>query len=633
MYGMGEPVKIDFSDNGNTIVIQECQPNFLICDIIKKGCRILGKKPNNYTYFFNAARISDTSQTLFQLKNGGDMPVSIMASNVSSEEEDENFIKDSDFIICKQCQSPCIIEMRNYKIKLFGCSVYSHNKVDILFKDFKKTQEIDGPDDAYTQCFCTSPKTPKNNPNEKFYYCLSENCETKGKLLCETCKNDHFEGEDHIVIEYKKRFCFCKIHLKDYVSFCEKCRKNLCPSCESAHSGHKIKLFKDWLISELNYSNSKKTLKRLNEKVAKIKDVINGMPCKPDKVVQGVETFYKINEKIINNYNPQYCNFQILSNIHNIGHFLNNNDDVMRDINRFCSSPELSKKENILQEMSKKFLGIQVVNSDSQPKLLKSSTINPNTIPQNNPNMNMNIINNNNMNEGNPNPNNSRNVNANMNNNKQFALQKKGTLATSDMWMFYRVNKAKDFRKVKIFGESFVENNKNKCKILVNKETKDLTDYYKYSDSEIKNNVLTLRIMSTSNIINLSYMFSGCSTLLEVRGTDKWKTDNVTDMSYLFDGCLSLFKIPKILGWSTAKVTDMSHMFNNCQSLTTLSEDVSKWNIENVVNMDYLFYGCKKLKYVPDLTVWKNENLKSYQNAFTGCDSLPEEAIPFYFNL
>ena len=47
----------------------------------------------------------------------------------------------------------------------------------------------------------------------------------------------------------------------------------------------------------------------------------------------------------------------------------------------------------------------------------------------------------------------------------------------------------------------------------------------------------SLRDIDYSHIINMSYMFHGCSSLITIPQLD---TSNVTDMYTMFDGCSSL---------------------------------------------------------------------------------------------
>ena len=45
----------------------------------------------------------------------------------------------------------------------------------------------------------------------------------------------------------------------------------------------------------------------------------------------------------------------------------------------------------------------------------------------------------------------------------------------------------------------------------------------------------------------------------------------------------------------------MSDMFGNCKNLSSLP-DISKWNTNNVTDMDNMFAGCNKLSHIPKLS-------------------------------
>ena len=44
--------------------------------------------------------------------------------------------------------------------------------------------------------------------------------------------------------------------------------------------------------------------------------------------------------------------------------------------------------------------------------------------------------------------------------------------------------------------------------------------------------------------------------------------------------------------FNTEKVTNMSYMFYHCDSLINL--DITKFKLDNVIKMNYMFSGCKK---------------------------------------
>ena len=63
--------------------------------------------------------------------------------------------------------------------------------------------------------------------------------------------------------------------------------------------------------------------------------------------------------------------------------------------------------------------------------------------------------------------------------------------------------------KISIFGKDFVENNKNKCKIII-----DGKEYELMEELNIKNEErIEIKLIEISKITDMSYMFRGCSSL------------------------------------------------------------------------------------------------------------------------
>jgi len=61
---------------------------------------------------------------------------------------------------------------------------------------------------------------------------------------------------------------------------------------------------------------------------------------------------------------------------------------------------------------------------------------------------------------------------------------------------------------ISIFGSKFVENNKNKCKMIIDNKEYEITD--KYNIEKYNNNKLNIKLKGINNITNMSYMFDGC---------------------------------------------------------------------------------------------------------------------------
>ena len=85
---------------------------------------------------------------------------------------------------------------------------------------------------------------------------------------------------------------------------------------------------------------------------------------------------------------------------------------------------------------------------------------------------------------------------------------------------------------------------------------------------------------------------------------DKFNFDNIIDMSYMFYNCSSLLSLPDISKWNTNNVINMSFMFWNCHQLISSFPDISKWSTNNVNDMNNMFYNCFNLNSLPDISKW-----------------------------
>ena len=241
----------------------------------------------------------------------------------------------------------------------------------------------------------------------------------------------------------------------------------------------------------------------------------------------------------------------------------------------------------------------------------------------------------------------------------------KSTDKLNEMLIKYEINENMvSNAKVELFGQNFVDNNKEKCFVIINEKVINLKRYYYLSDilennkslinwpivSEIKiivkpdEKLTNLSFMfygisalnstdfsnfSNININSMSYMFYNCSTLKSLLNISKINTNDVKNMSYLFYNCNSLAKLPDISKWKTFNVTNMSYMFFNCNSLTELP-DISDWETNKVIDMSYLFSKCSLLSKIPDISKWETSNLENMKNMFSGCLLLT--SFPKIFN-
>ena len=185
------------------------------------------------------------------------------------------------------------------------------------------------------------------------------------------------------------------------------------------------------------------------------------------------------------------------------------------------------------------------------------------------------------------------------------------------MTIIYNIDKNK--KKLKIFGEDFVKNNKNNCYLLINGKKIDLCKEIMINEEKRRKNILEIKLIETKIITNMSYMFYDCNSLQSLPDICEWTTKYVNNMSCMFSGCKSLQSLPDISKWDTKNVIDMSWMFSWCNSLQSLPV-ISNWNTKNVINMNSMFNGCSSLKSLPDFSKWNiNKKLKR-ESMFDGVD-------------
>ena len=174
---------------------------------------------------------------------------------------------------------------------------------------------------------------------------------------------------------------------------------------------------------------------------------------------------------------------------------------------------------------------------------------------------------------------------------------------------------------IQIFGEEFVENNKNICKINLDGNDLELSSNLNIKSSQLNKNILEIKLKGVKKVTDMSYIFHNCKYLSSLPDISNWNTRNVVNMSNIFDGCESLSTLPDISNWNTSNVTDMSSMFSYCISLASLP-DISKWNTQKVRNLSFMFWNCKNISTLPDISNWNTQNVITMSHMFFNCESL-----------
>lgn len=145
-------------------------------------------------------------------------------------------------------------------------------------------------------------------------------------------------------------------------------------------------------------------------------------------------------------------------------------------------------------------------------------------------------------------------------------------------------------------------------------DTSNITDMsYMFSDC-LKLETLSISGFDTSKVENMSYMFNECRWLavLDVSGFD---TSRVKDMSAMFHNCNVLTELD-VTGFDTSKVENMSAMFADCNDLWKIN--FSNFDTSNVTNMSYMFANGFELKEL-DISSFETSKVTDMRNMFAYC--------------
>lgn len=97
-------------------------------------------------------------------------------------------------------------------------------------------------------------------------------------------------------------------------------------------------------------------------------------------------------------------------------------------------------------------------------------------------------------------------------------------------------------------------------------------------------------------------------------------TSNLINLNYMFYGCEALTEVSL---FDTSNVNNMSSMFSGCSSLTT----VPLFDTSKVTTMNHMFENCSSLTEIPQFNISKNTNMTAM---FNGCTNVESGALAIY---
>jgi surface protein len=119
-----------------------------------------------------------------------------------------------------------------------------------------------------------------------------------------------------------------------------------------------------------------------------------------------------------------------------------------------------------------------------------------------------------------------------------------------------------------------------------------------------------------SGVESTTYMFAGASSLTaDASSIGSWNVSNVTNMSFMFFGSDSFDQ--DISGWNVSNVMKMQFLFN---SATNFNQDIGEWDVSDVTNMRSMFFNSDSFNQ--DISGWDVSNV-------TNMGAMFAEAVDF----
>ena len=463
-------IQANFNDSFNTITHKF---------IIKSQLDI------NNIYFVSNGQIISNNQKIKNMMNKSEKLnkrkiILVLSINSNITNDNTDMIKSKD-IICPECKEICIYDIKDYKIKLYGCK-NGHIIDKIKLDEFNNKQKID-----IAQIVCDKCKniSKSNSFNNEFFICYE--CKMN---LCPLCKSIHDKA--HTIINYDNKNYICNKHNEILFKYCKNCKIDLCFQCIFEHKNHELISYENELI---DIKELRKKMNNLNMIINKFKLNLEEIINKLKKLKDNLDIYYNINNNLLNNYEiNKNRNYNLLLSLKNI------DADIDSEINKFTYEYSygynLNKLLYLYTEINEENLDIEI---------------------QYKPN------------------NNNEEVEENEENKKEKLkiFGKKFIKNNFDKCKIIYDNKEYDL--CEYFDDIDNEYNSNeiiKIKLKGYNNIMDMSEMFSYCKSLFS--LLNISKLNTSNVINMTEMFYSCESLSSLPDISKWNTSNVIDMSWMF---------------------------------------------------------------------------------------------------
>ena len=331
----------------------QCQKDEKLKILHQRFKNKLKEETNQFIFLYNGNVINE-ELTFNQIANEMDKKrneMNIIVIDIVPPNPIQKFIISKD-IICQDCYENSFINIKKYKFDI-KCK-NGHEINDILIKEFDEKQKID-----ISKIICNKCNENRAEAfDNKFYICITCNI-----YLCPLCKSNH--DKKHKIIDFDNKFNLCNKHCFYFVKFCNNCKTNICMQCQNAHKDHDFIDLGDLFINKENMIEEMNKFK--NKMDTYINDLSNNIFNTINNVKENMNIYYKICNKIINNYDEQKLTYQNIQNIIKINNY---NINISKEIDNLEKKNSITEKldylYNIYQNMNTKDLLNNLINNISE---------------------------------------------------------------------------------------------------------------------------------------------------------------------------------------------------------------------------------------------------------------------------
>ena len=578
--------QIEFRYNGTNTIIQ-CEEGQKMTEICKKFLIKSNAKENDIYFIYDGQSNFQFNKnlTFIQMANSYDKTrkkMNILVYDKNDMSEIDNKITPKN-IICPKCNEIIKMKIDHFKINLFECK-NNHYFKEITLNELCKSQTLDL---RKIQCGKCKEKNKSNTYNNEFYRC--HEC---GINLCPLCKTQH--NNTHNIVNYDSIDYLCSRHKDPFIDYCSSCKMNICFLCDEEHEGHnfislrKKILNKDEIISKLE--DFKKGVRILEENIENMMQLLNN-------VKENIVNYYKLEEYIINNYDKNQRNYEILNNINEL---IKLNQIIISEIINIKNENKMDNKFKYIFNLYQK---INKVKNYTENKKENNEIKLEVKIEEENINKKIYFL-----------DNTDENVYVSAYREEEHHHDFLKELDESNVELYIN-NKICSYKKY------FIPDKEGYYQILLkfNIFLKDCSFMF-YNCKNIIN--IDFSSFITRNTIDMRSMFGCCSQLKNI-DLSSFNTENVTNMSCMFSYCSNLISL-NLSSFDTKKVKDMDAMFWNCHSLKNIN--LSSFNTKNVEDICWMFSGCNNLLEV-NISSFDIDNVSNFNKIFSGCEKLKELKI------